>query len=133
MHFIFGGRHMGKLDYAQSLKPGALVCDPVRDGTEIMFQADIIDNIHLLVKEMLKSGGNPAAFFEGNMDALTDKIIICDEVGCGIVPMEPFEREWRDETGRVCQLLAAHSHEVTRMWAGLPQALKREGRQPCAS
>jgi adenosylcobinamide kinase / adenosylcobinamide-phosphate guanylyltransferase len=127
MHFIFGGRRMGKLEYAKSLTVNPVICDLSFDEPETMFKADIINNVHLLVKDILRSGGNPTAYFEQHLVAFQDKIVIGDEVGCGIVPMEPSEREWRDETGRVYQLLAAHAREVTHMWAGLPQALKREG------
>lgn len=124
MHFIFGGRHMGMLEYALTLKENAAVCEASFGDSDVMLNADIITNVHLLVLHILKSGNSPAAFFEKNMDALQDKIVIGEEIGCGIVPMEPFEREWRDETGRVYQLLAANAQEVTRVWAGLPQKLK---------
>jgi adenosylcobinamide kinase / adenosylcobinamide-phosphate guanylyltransferase len=128
MHFIFGGRYMGKLAYARSLKPGAAVCDLAGESFDASFGADIFCNVHLLVRRMVLQGQNPAAFFEDNMAGLQGKIVIGDEVGCGVVPIEPAEREWRDETGRVYQLLAKNACCVTRMWAGIPQVLKRDGK-----
>lgn len=128
MHFIFGGRSMGKLAYARSLKADSSICDLENDKCEGMFAADIVNNVHLLIQDMIKAGESPESFFEKNMDKLQNKILIGDEVGCGIVPMESWEREWRDETGRVYQLLARHAADVTRIWAGIPQALKRDGR-----
>jgi adenosylcobinamide kinase / adenosylcobinamide-phosphate guanylyltransferase len=133
MHFIFGGRCMGKLDYAKTLKSNPVICDLSYGEINAMFDADIICNVHLLVRDMVRKQQNSAVFFEDNMNRLQGKIIIGDEVGSGVVPMEPIDREWRDETGRVYQLLAKHAHRVTRIWAGIPQELKREEDRPCKS
>ena len=39
-------------------------------------------------------------------NANLDRILVTDEIGYGIVPIDPFEREYREETGRICCLLA---------------------------
>lgn len=127
MHFIFGGRCMGKLDYATGLVGDPKICDLSRCGAEEMYRADIVSGVHLLVKKFVEDGLKPEEYFVENMPRLAGKIIIGDEVGAGIVPVDAFERAWRDETGRVYQLLAAHAQNVTRVWAGIPQALKRGG------
>lgn len=127
MHFIFGGRGMGKLDYALRLMPGASVCDLEADGPSGIARAGIVRNVHLLVRSLAARGEDPAGFFRNQLEALRGKIVIGDEVGCGVVPVEPFERQWRDEAGRVYQLLAAGASDVTRLWAGIPQVLKRNG------
>lgn len=53
-------------------------------------------------------------------------IFICDEVGCGVVPVEPEERKWREETGHFCCYLAAEAGRVTRVFCGLEQVIKKE-------
>jgi hypothetical protein len=127
MHFIFGGRHMGMLEYAKSLVPDPIVCDLAQSTPESIAQADIVSNIHLLVREMVLNGQCASTFFKQNLPSWGGKILIGDEVGCGVVPVEPCERQWRDETGRVYQLLTMHASDVTRVWAGIPQAMKRGG------
>ena len=127
MHFIFGGRYMGMLEYALELQPGAVVCDLAHDAAENIAAAGIVCGVHLLVRQLLESGGEPLLFFEQSVPALRGKILIGDEVGSGVVPVEPFERLWRDEVGRVYQLLARNAPDVTRVWAGIPQPLKRGG------
>lgn len=127
MHFIFGGRGMGMLDYAKRLIADPVVCDLALDGEENIRSANILVNVHLLVKRKVEGGKDAVSYFRQILPSLHDKIIIGDEVGSGVVPVEPFEREWRDETGRVYQLLAAQAEDVTRLWAGLPQILKRKG------
>lgn len=127
MHFIFGGRHMGMLEYAQGLLPGGIVCDLAHGDPASIANAGIVCNLHLMVKTLLSEGIQPARWFDQHLPELEGKILIGDEVGSGVVPIEPFEREWRDETGRVYQLLARQASDVTRVWAGIPQALKRGG------
>ena len=41
-----------------------------------------------------------------------------------VVPVDPFERRWRDETGLLYQFLARESAIVDRVWAGLAVRLK---------
>lgn len=129
MHFIFGGRGMGQLEYAKSLRPGATVRDLSACGGAGLDAAGILFNVHRFVRDMLRDGGDPSLFFKETMDRLEDKLLVGDEVGSGVVPVEPFEREWRDEVGRVYQLLAEHAGRVTRVWAGIPQFLK--GQEAC--
>jgi len=50
---------------------------------------------------------------------LEGKIVIGNEIGCGIVPVDGFERQWRDETGWVYQYLGRRSSGVYRVWAGI--------------
>ncbi len=53
-----------------------------------------------------------------------NRILVTDEIGYGIVPIDPFEREYREETGRICCLLAEKSEEVWRVCCGLGTRLK---------
>ena len=51
-------------------------------------------------------------------------VVVTDEVGCGIVPLEPFERDWREQTGRICTRLAAASRKVYRVILGIGKEIK---------
>ena len=42
----------------------------------------------------------------------------------GVVPIDPFERRWREETGRALTAVSKASDSVTRIFCGLPLALK---------
>ena len=61
-----------------------------------------------------------ASFVKKNPDC----IIICDEIGNGIVPMDPFERVYRERTGRILISLAENAEEVERIICGIPQKIK---------
>ncbi|MDR2527663.1 MAG: bifunctional adenosylcobinamide kinase/adenosylcobinamide-phosphate guanylyltransferase [Synergistaceae bacterium] len=125
MHLIVGGKYMGKLSYARRLYgEDASVCDLAAAELKEIFAAQISVNLQDGVKWLLEQGESPLDFFEANLGRLADKILIGDEVGSGLVPADPFERLWRDETGRLYQLLAAQASLVDRVWAGLPRRLK---------
>ena len=51
-------------------------------------------------------------------------IFVSNEVGMGIVPLDPVARRYRDLVGRCNQVMAAAADEVIFMAAGLPLCLK---------
>lgn len=53
-----------------------------------------------------------------------DAILICRDIGAGVVPMDSQERAWREQNGRMLQLLARESEHVTRIFCGLAEVLK---------
>lgn len=102
-------------------------------------------NFHLLVRRILKkdvtlglSDEQKTAIFETASTGLPhwkkmvetiytanpDRILVTDEIGYGIVPIDPFEREYREETGRIGCLLAEKSEEVWRVCCGIGTKLK---------
>lgn len=59
------------------------------------------------------------------LERLREKdVIICNEVGSGVVPMERKQRAAREETGRMCTRLAAEADAVVRMICGIPTLLR---------
>ena len=54
------------------------------------------------------------------------RVVIATEIGCGIVPMDPAERERREAAGRLSCELARRAETVVRVCYGLPQLLKGE-------
>ena len=127
MVFIFGGRNQGKLRYAKQLFGEQLtVCDLKSCSLQEALSADILINIQEIIKKLLILKVNPSAYFKENIQAFEGKIIIGDEIGCGIVPIDALEREWRDETGWVYQFLASRAKRVDRVWSGIGQIIKNE-------
>ena len=64
-----------------------------------------IENLHEIVRKMLKE----------------DK-----EIGCGIVPIDRADENWREAVGRLCCALAQKADAVVRVIAGVPQFIKGE-------
>lgn len=131
MHFIIGGRHMGKLRYAFSLYGDDIaVCDLAvldlkeKSADSAISNALVIDNLQAGVRNLLSNRICAEDFWESRLSRWRDKVLIGEEVGAGIVPMDPFEREWRDRTGFLYQKVAERADIVDRIWAGLPTRLK---------
>ena len=116
---------MGKRAYAIALYgDNVTICDLAISAPEEMFETDIVVNLQAGVRYLLEKREFVQAFFEAAVPRMAGKVLIGDEIGGGVVPMDPFERLWRDETGLVYQLIAARADIVDRVWAGLPERLK---------
>lgn len=125
MIFIFGGKMQGKLQYAKQTFGNELtVSDLGSTDLDSALSGDIIINVQDAVRSVLQSGGDPVEYFGRYTKKLAGKILIGTEIGCGIVPADAAEREWRDQTGWVYQLLSQNAQRVDRVWAGIGQTLK---------
>ena len=67
---------------------------------------------------------DPAAYFREHREDWEDKILILRDVFCGVVPMNPQTRLWRQKTGRLAQYLSREAKQVSRIFCGLEQRLK---------
>ena len=63
------------------------------------------------------------------LDGLRGHVITCDEVGCGVVPLDRADEAYREAVGRLCCALAEEADAVVRVIAGVPQWIK--GEKPC--
>ncbi len=128
VHFILGGRSQGKKEYALSLKDdnSFKVLDLAEEDNSIYDcnDFDIIINLHEWVKHTLKRKEEPLRIIKDMVLLFNEKIITGDEIGCGIVPIDSFERLWRDETGRVYQFICKNADIVDRVFAGIPVRIK---------
>lgn len=63
-------------------------------------------------------------FIEECKNSTSDIIVITNELGSGIVPLEPSARSFRDIAGETNQLLASQFDEVISMVSGIPVTIK---------
>ncbi len=127
MKLVIGGCAQGKRRYVlrkYQLKDetvwDGVIPDDKWNGTGTV----VIDHLHLWVRSRLSEGGCPEEEIEAFLARCEDCIIICDEIGNGIVPMEAFEREYRERTGRILVRLAKRAKEVERVLCGIGQRIK---------
>ena len=52
------------------------------------------------------------------------KVVIADDIFCGVVSIDPVERLWREECGRALTAIAGRSETFTRLFCGIPKRLK---------
>lgn len=132
MRLIIGGYAQGKLNYILQ-KDGAdkyAVWDGVLPDECQMQEARtqgkkvLIHRFHSWVKERLLQGCNPQEEIVSFLEKSPDCTIISDEIGNGIVPIDAFEREYREQTGRILVELASRADEVVRVICGIGQKIK---------
>lgn len=123
---LIGGAYQGKRALAKRLFGLAdtdFACGETCTAEELA-AAKAVDGLHRYVRRLLAADGDT----DGLLDTLTGKIVLCDEIGCGVVPFEKAQDDWREKTGRLCCDLAARAELVIRVHAGVGQAIK--GRLP---
>ena len=125
MKLIIGGAYHGKLDYVREhAHPAVSVYQCTETEGQIDFSKDIINSLHLAVLAQRRNDINPLVYFEGNLERLKSKTIICDDISCGVVPIDKEMRLWRETVGRVLVLLSTHAEEIIRIFYGLGTKIK---------
>lgn len=153
MELYIGGFAQGKLEYVQNKKAEeaisiAMVIDCAQSDYQKTLQsidnkiknenADvnnianvndivIINHLHMWVKDLLREGMEESEVQSTILSWVSthpNTILICDELGNGIVPLEKIERIWREQTGRLMIELAKQAERVERILCGLGQRLK---------
>lgn len=127
MKLVIGGTAQGKLEYVllkYDLQKNMVWDGCIQNDIERKERLVIINHFHQWVKNRMISGGCPEDEIMSFLDCNEDCIIICDEIGNGIVPIEPFEREYRERVGRILVQLAKRAEEVERIICGIGQKIK---------
>jgi len=79
---------------------------------------------HLLVDDGASWAAQKSLLVDCLSELQSDVVIVSNEVGSGIVPMDVLNRRFVDEAGWLNQTIAALSDQVTLVVAGLPLSLK---------
>ncbi|MCR4687383.1 MAG: bifunctional adenosylcobinamide kinase/adenosylcobinamide-phosphate guanylyltransferase [Lachnospiraceae bacterium] len=120
MILVIGGSHQGKRDFVcekynitSERLHGSLVDE---EGTYAVYdlQQIIRDNLDSDVKKIVMD------YIESHPDV----IIICNEIGNGLVPIDEKDRYYRDVTGEILIEIARRSAEVWRVICGTGQKIK---------
>ena len=114
---VTGGLAQGKLDWALA-RSGYTMEQTSPDPAST---APILTGLEELVRGTLEKGGEP----ESLLPALLEKeYVLCREVGCGVVPLDPAERALRERVGRLCVRLAERAEQVVRVSCGIAAVMK---------
>ena len=119
MVLILGGFGAGKRAYARSLGfSDADISADARSDAPVLFA----------LEELVRNDPERA---ESLLPLLRKKkLVLCCEVGSGVIPMNEKDRAYREAVGRLCCTLAKEADAVVRVSAGIPVAIK--GELPCA-
>ena len=127
MRLIIGGFAQGKLEWLrkQQFVPQEKIADGENCTLQEAVSAQVLNHLHLFIRGLLKEQKDARQIIAGLIDQNPDLIIICDEIGGGIVPIDAFERLWREETGRICCTLAQKAQRVDRVFCGVGTVIKQ--------
>lgn len=114
MVLIVGGMAQGKLDFARR----ALGVASWSEG--VLGEENCVHGLHQAIRALEAPEEAVAAWVEAHPAG----VLICDEVGCGVTPLDREDRAWREKVGRICCALAQQAQAVYRVYCGLEVKLK---------
>ena len=83
-----------------------------------------INKFHSFTRRWLLEGRTKEALLTILENNRSLQLLISDEIGYGLVPIDDFEREYREFHGRVMTELAEQADCVERVVCGIPQRIK---------
>ena len=145
MEVYFGGAFQGKLEYVLEKKGCLKVADGAGCSLKDIKDAQVLNHLHLYIKRLTYKEGAaynttvddtitaddtitvdttaktmPAAEIINDIyEANPDIILICDEVGGGIVPLKKEDRIYRETVGRALCCAVKKSDRVERVMCGI--------------
>lgn len=124
MILITGGASQGKLKFVMEyFKP-----DEIIDGFDCILaipkNTECLINYHELIKRLMLENIDTAEFTKKFCAENQNAVIIMNEVGSGIIPIEKSEREWRENVGKCGCIIAERADTVIRMICGIPTVIK---------
>ncbi len=123
MVLIIGGAFQGKTEYVKEkygVKDAEIYDAVIPNNPDGRI---VINHLHEYIRRSMKNGENP----EEEIEKITEHenvVILCDEIGNGVVPFDPFEREFRERTGRILIRIAAKAETVERVVCGIAMRIK---------
>ncbi len=134
MELYVGGCFQGKLDYVckkKKIKREEFVdeiifgdCENRQQLVHLCTRCKGINHVHLLIQKLLKMQVEPQDIFRQIFDQNTNLILICDEVGYGIVPLIKEELIYREVVGRTMCMAAERAKHMERIIGGYGMVLK---------
>jgi adenosylcobinamide kinase/adenosylcobinamide-phosphate guanylyltransferase len=111
---VIGGLASGKREYVK--KAFGFADSDMADG--VLDSRPVLYNLQNLVFKA------PDSIEELLPSLLLKKVIICNEVGSGVVPVDKAERAAREATGWLCVSLAEQAEKVIRLYCGIATVIK---------
>lgn len=124
MRLVIGGASQGKLAFAQQEYPAVAWIDGRQCGETEIYKCQGVHHFHSYIERMMHDGRDVMELAEQLIEKNPDIVIVSDEIGYGIVPVDDFLRTYREMTGRICTKLAAYADSVHRVVCGVGVRIK---------
>ena len=109
MKLYIGGVYQGQEELARAENPGA----------------PIFPDFHEVIRRaVLEEGWDPRAYAGKFCKEHPGAVVVANEVGAGVVPMEKENRAFREAVGRALCIIAQEAESVTRCVCGIGVRIK---------
>ena len=107
MKLIIGGAFQGKKEYVK--EKFSLSEEQMTDGKDAeyddIFHCTCLYHFHEWVKKGLEKEWDFENLAEKIQEKNPNLIVISNELGYGVVPIDAFDRKYRESTGRLCSVV----------------------------
>ena len=127
MKLVIGGYAQGKLSYVlqkYDMEISKILDGEIQENIGAQKGIVVINHLHHWIKSRIAKDGCPEEEIFAFVENCPNCVIISDKISNGIVPIEAFEREYRERTGRILVELAKKAEEVERVICGIGQKIK---------
>ena len=124
MKMIIGGAFQGKKELAEAEYPDITWVRGEEADLETLLRAEGVLGFQEFIRKELKEGREVGDLAGKLIRNNPEIILVSDEVGYGVVPIDAFDRRYREAVGRVCTELADFSEKVTRVVCGIGTVIK---------
>lgn len=126
MQLIIGGAFQGKKEYAMAVQ--GLDEKDMKDGAkasyEDIFSTRCLYHFHEWIRARLLENRDLSDLEEELSGKNPEIVLISNELGYGVVPVEAFDRKYREAVGRICTRTAARAKRVVRVTCGIGTVIK---------
>ena len=124
MILVTGGCFQGKTQYACGTF--GVGSGDTADGAvcplEELYRTKLLYHFHEYIRRLMEAGE------EFSLERLwaenPEVILVTNELGCGVVPVDQFDRAYREKTGRICCQIAREAVQVHRVVCGIGTVMK---------
>lgn len=124
MILVTGGCFQGKTAYA--CETFGIPMEEAKDGAvcplEELYSAKLLYHFHEYIKRLMEMGQELSV--DRILQENPDLVLVTNELGYGVVPIDKFDRDYREKTGRICCQIAKEASEVHRVVCGLGTVIK---------
>lgn len=120
MRMYIGGAYQGKLSYAKQQNPDIKWRDGASCTLKELLEAQGVYRFQEFIRKHMEIEDLAEQLIQENPRS----VIVTDEIGYGLVPVEEEARNFRERTGRICTKLAAHCERVERIVCGISTRIR---------
>lgn len=124
MKLVVGGAYEGKRSYAESKYGIRRWADGAVCTMEDVYTCEGVYHFEQFIRRLMKEGKDTSGLAGLIAQKNPDIVIVSDEIGCGLVPVDAFDRAYREQTGRILTEAAALSEQADRVICGIGTRIK---------